>query len=84
MASDGGNADTYAYEEEQERKALLQSLHGPMKTWFHGGEASRLVKREVDKDLEGCSFCRCSTLYIRGCFCEEHGTGGSRNLGRGM
>ena len=41
MASDGGNADTYAYEEEQERKALLQSLHGPMKTWFHGGEASR-------------------------------------------
>ncbi|TFJ87948.1 hypothetical protein NSK_001294 [Nannochloropsis salina CCMP1776] len=45
MASDGGNADTYAYEEEQERKALLQSLHGPMKTWFHGGEASSIKER---------------------------------------
>ncbi|KAM3568706.1 hypothetical protein VYU27_009179 [Nannochloropsis oceanica] len=45
MASDGGNADTYAYEEEQERKALLQSLYGPMKTWFHGGEASSIKER---------------------------------------
>jgi len=32
--------DTYAYEEEQERKALLQSLHGPMKTWYNNAETA--------------------------------------------
>jgi hypothetical protein len=32
-------ADTYAYEEEEERKALLKGLHGPMRTWFSGPEA---------------------------------------------
>jgi hypothetical protein len=31
--------DTYAYEEEQERKALLQGLHGPIRTWFSGAES---------------------------------------------
>jgi hypothetical protein len=35
--------DNYAYEEEQERKALLQGLHGPMKQWYNGGEAARCV-----------------------------------------
>lgn len=35
--------DNYAYEEEQERKALLQGLHGPMKQWYNGGEAARWV-----------------------------------------
>lgn len=38
-----GEADNYAYEEEQERKALLQNLHGPMKQWYNGGEATRSV-----------------------------------------
>lgn len=37
--------DNYAYEEEQERKALLQGLHGPMKQWYNGGEAARCVLR---------------------------------------
>lgn len=35
--------DNYAYEEEQERKALLQGLHGPMKQWYNGSEAARWV-----------------------------------------
>jgi hypothetical protein len=35
--------DNYAYEEEQERKALLQSLHGPMKAWYNGEEAAMYV-----------------------------------------
>jgi hypothetical protein len=40
-------ADNYAYEEEQERKALLQGLHGPMKQWYNGSEAARCVGRDA-------------------------------------
>jgi hypothetical protein len=36
--------DNYAYEEEQERKALLQGLHGPMKQWYNGAEAAWCVR----------------------------------------
>lgn len=33
--------DNYAYEEEQERKAMMQGLHGPMKTWYHSAQHAR-------------------------------------------
>lgn len=43
MAAAGQQEDNYAYEEEQERKALLKNLHGPMKQWYNGNEATRYV-----------------------------------------
>ena len=48
--------DNYAYEEEQERKALLQSLHGPMKAWFIGEEAAMYVR-----------VCGCGWVYVWVC-----------------
>ena len=43
MASNGfGNPgeDVYKYEELQEKRALLKSLHLPMKNWFHALDKS--------------------------------------------
>lgn len=46
--------DNYAYEEEQERKALLQSLHGPMKTWYNSSETTRYANCSVSLLLSLC------------------------------
>eukprot|EP01036_Dinobryon_divergens_P037311 gene37311-48786_t len=44
-SSSFGNEDVYAYEEEQEKQALLKGLHQPMKVWYNSSPVSTIKEK---------------------------------------
>ena len=63
--ADNNSGDQYSYEVEQERKAVYQNVHGPMKRWYQRADLEAEFGRfpMFWQDLEGWSNYR--TVYRR-------------------